>query len=164
MTIPSFSRWMYRGRRPNWLAKIMNNFSAMISSWGVAPNNMVALEVIGRKSGRVLSLPLVMVVIDGERYLVSMLGEDVQWVHNVRAAGGKVVLRSGNREEAQLEEIPVGQRAPIIKAYLPLAPGAQPHIAIKKDAPLAEFEKIAAAYPVFRVVSPTTAQPSQEDR
>jgi deazaflavin-dependent oxidoreductase (nitroreductase family) len=158
MTIPSFNRWMYRGHKPNRIAKFMNWVTAVISSWGVAPNYMVTLEVVGRKSGRTVSLPLVMVVINGERYLVSMLGEDVQWVHNVRAAGGKVVIRSGKHEEVQLEEIPVEQRAPILKAYLPIAPGAQPHIAIKKDAPLAEFEKIAATLPVFRVASSSVIQ------
>jgi hypothetical protein len=39
-----------------------------------------------------------------------------------------------------------------LKVYLERAPGARPHIAIDKDAPLSEFEKIAPALPVFRVV------------
>jgi hypothetical protein len=82
-----------------------------------------------------------------------MLGEDAQWVRNVRAAGGKVVLRSGGHENVQLEEIPADQRAPLLKAYLHAAPGARPHVPVDMDAPLAEFEKIAAVYPVFRVVS-----------
>ena len=72
---------------------------------------------------------------------------------NVRAAGGKAVLRQGGREEVRLEELPVAQRAPILKAYLQAAPGARPHVPVDKDAPLAEFEKIAAEFPVFRVTS-----------
>lgn len=76
----------------------------------------------------------------------------------VRAAGGRAVLRSGDREDIRLEEIPVDQRAPILRAYLQRAPGARPHVPVKKDAPLAEFERIAAAYPVFRIVSNTTVQ------
>jgi len=146
-----FTRWMYRGQRPNWIARIMNRASAVVASSGVS--RMVTLEVAGRKSGRIASLPLVMAVVDGERYLVSMLGEDVQWVWNVRAAGGRAVLRSGGREEIQLEEIPTAERAPILKAYLQRAPGARPHVPVNKDAPLAEFEKIAAAFPVFRIAS-----------
>jgi len=97
-----------------------------------------------------------MVIADGQRYLVSMLGDNVQWVHNVRAAGGKAVLRSGGREEVQLEEVPTDQRAPILKAYVQRAPGAQPHIPVNKDAAFAEFEKIAAAFPVFRLASNKT--------
>jgi hypothetical protein len=103
-----------------------------------------------------MSLPLVMAVADGQRYFVSMLGDKVQWVENVRAAGGRAVLRSGGREEIQLEEIPADQRAPILRAYLQRAPGARPHVPVNKDAPLAEFQRIAAAFPVFRLYSNKT--------
>jgi len=146
-------QWLYRGQRPNWIAKMLNRGWAFLASRRVASNDLVALEVTGRKSGRIVSFPLVMATLDGERYLVSMLGENTQWVLNVRAAGGKAVLRRGGREEVQLEEVPANLRAPILKAYLQIATGAQPHIPVNKDAPLSEFEKIAAAIPVFRLSS-----------
>ena len=146
-------QWLYRGQRPGWIAKIFNRMWAIKASRNALPNGLVALEVIGRKSGRIVSFPLVMVTVDGQRYLVSMLGDSAQWVRNVRAAGGKAVLRSGGREDGQLEEIPVAQRAPILKAYLQVASGARPHIPVDKDAPIIEFEKIAAEFPVFRLAS-----------
>jgi hypothetical protein len=114
-------------------------------------NGLIALEVVGRKSGRIVSFPLVMVKIDGNRYVASMLGDNTQWVRNVRASNGKAVLRSGGFEEVHLVELPAQERAPILKAYLEAADGARPHIPVHKDAPVAEFEKIAADYPVFRV-------------
>jgi len=153
MTLNDFTRWLYRGQRPNWIARILNRATAAVASSGVTANYMETLEVTGRKSGRTFSLPVVLAVVDGQRYLVSMLGENVQWVHNVRAAGGRAVLRSGGREEVQLEEVPADQRAPILRAYLQRAPGARPHVPVNKDAPLAEFEKIAASFPVFRLAS-----------
>src|SRR5574341_1980200 len=153
MTLGDFYRWLYRGQRPNWIARILNRALAAVGSSGVASNYLVTLEVTGRKSGRVASLPLVMVVVDGQRYLVSMLGENVHWVHNVRAAGGRAVLRSGGREKIQLEEVPTDRRAPILRAYLQRAPGARPHVPVNKDAALAEFQKIAAAFPIFRLSS-----------
>jgi deazaflavin-dependent oxidoreductase (nitroreductase family) len=131
----------------------------VVASSGVASNYMVTLEVTGRKSGRAVSLPVVAAIVDGQRYLVSMLGENVQWVHNVRAAGGRAVLRSGDREEVHLEEVPADQRAPILRAYLQRAPGARPHVPVNKDAPLAEFAKVATAFPVFRVVRNVQAHP-----
>ena len=149
-------QWLYRGQRPSWIAKIFNRMWAISASRKTMSNGLVALEVIGRKSGRVVSFPLVMVTMDGQRYLASMLGDNVQWVRNVRAAGGKAVLRSGGREAVRLEEISVDQRAPILKAYLQVASGARPHVPVNKDAPLAEFEKIAAAHPVFRLTSHQT--------
>jgi deazaflavin-dependent oxidoreductase (nitroreductase family) len=155
MTKTSFKQWLYRGQHPNWIARALNRFWAVVHALGVAPNYLVTLEVTGRKSGQVVSLPLVMAVVNGQRYLVSMLGENAQWVLNVRAAGGKAVLRCGGREDVQLEEVPTDQRAPILRAYLQRAPGARPHVPVNKDAALVEFEKIADAFPVFRVVRNT---------
>jgi deazaflavin-dependent oxidoreductase (nitroreductase family) len=152
----AFRRWSYRGKRPNWMARILNKAWAIVVSTGVASKDYVTLEVTGRKSGRIISFPLVMVVVDGQRYLVSMLGDNTQWVRNIRASGGTAVLRNGGREDVQLDEIPTDQRAPILKAYLQIATGARPHIPVDKDAPLAEFEKIAAEYPVFLLASHQT--------
>ena len=153
MTSGGFARWLYRGPRPNWIARILNRASAAVGSAGVAPNYLVTLEVVGRTSGQTVSLPVVIAVVDGQRYLVSMLGEKANWVRNIRAAGGRAVLRSGGREKVQLEEIAVERRAPILRAYLQRAPGARPHIPVKKDAALADFDRIAAAFPVFRIAS-----------
>lgn len=158
--LAEFKRWLYRGQRPGWIANALNRMWAWVGASGVAANYLVALEVVGRNSGRRLSLPVVVTVVEGQRYLVSMLGNDGQWVRNVRAAGGKATLCSGGREEIQLKEVPIAQRAPIIKAYLQRAPGARPHVPVDKDAPLAEFERIAAAFPVFRIVSLKTARPA----
>jgi F420H(2)-dependent quinone reductase len=135
----------------------MNRTWATVSASGVvAKFGAVTLDVVGRTSGRTVSLPLVLVTVNGQRYLVSMLGDDVQWVKNVRAAGGRAVLRSGGREEIRLDEVPAEQRAPILQVYLQHAPGARPHIPVDKDAPLSDFERVAPAYPVFRVTAPTS--------
>ena len=160
MSRGDFTRWLYRGKRPNWIARIANRATAAVASTGVAHDYLVTLEVTGRKSGQTFSLPVVVAIVEGERYLVSMLGENVSWVQNVRAAGGRAVLRSGGREEIQLEEVPANQRASVLKAYLQRAPGARPHVPVNKDATLAEFQKFAAAFPVFRIVSRTTGQPT----
>ena len=142
---------MYRGGHPNQLTKIINKGWAIIHSMGIFPNQLVTLEVVGRQSGKTISFPLAMVVMNGERYLVSMLGEEANWVLNVKAAGGKAKLMHGISEQVLLTEVDVSQRAPILKAYLQLAPGARPHIPISKDAPVSEFEKITSKYPVFRL-------------
>ena len=148
-----FKRWLYRGGRPNRFARVLNRAWAVVFARGIARDHLVTLEVTGRRSGRPISLPLVMAIVDGRRYLVSMLGENATWVLNVRAAGGKAVLHHGPREEVRLEEVPAGERAPVLKAYLQRAPGARPHVAVDKDASLSEFERIAATIPVFRVLA-----------
>jgi deazaflavin-dependent oxidoreductase (nitroreductase family) len=152
-TLMNLKKWLYRGGRPNRVASVVNRCWAAVHALGVAPNYLVTLEVRGRRSGRLIRLPLVMVAVEGERFLVSMLGAEVDWVRNVKAAGGNVTLRHGQREEVHLEEVAADQRAPVLKAYLKLAPGARPHLPIHKDAPLSEFEQLSTQFPVFRVES-----------
>jgi deazaflavin-dependent oxidoreductase (nitroreductase family) len=79
--------------------------------------HVVTLEVRGRRTGRLLSFPVVVADYDGERYLVAMLGENANWVRNVRAAKGQAVLRHGRREAVRLEEVNASARAPILQRY-----------------------------------------------
>ncbi|WP_227375944.1 nitroreductase/quinone reductase family protein [Haladaptatus halobius] len=150
-------KWLYRGGRPNRIARLADRFTAALSARGVGPDYLVTLEVPGRKSGRTVSLPLVVADVGGERYLVSMLGEGANWVRNVRAVEGEAVLRHGRREEVRLEEVAPERRAPVLKAYLGRAPNARVHIPVNKDAPLEEFEEVAGRYPVFRIAPRTKA-------
>jgi deazaflavin-dependent oxidoreductase (nitroreductase family) len=139
------------------LARFIDRGGAVVYVLGVAPDYKVSLEVPGRKSGRIFRLPLVMVVVDGERYLVSMLGEDVNWVRNVKAAGGRVTIRHGRSEDVKLEEVVTEYRALVLKEYLDRAPNARAHLPVHKDAPLADFERVSSRFPVFRVVSDEAA-------
>ena len=147
----SLKRWFYRGGRPNWVARALDRCTAALYALGVAPNYLVTLEVRGRCSDRTIALPLVMVVVGDERYVVSMLGENANWVRNVRAVGGEVAIRHGRREEVCLEEVAVDRRAPVLKAYLRRAPNARAHLPVSKDAPLAEFGRVTSRFPVFQV-------------
>jgi hypothetical protein len=104
-------------------------------------------------AGRSISIPLVVADYEGDRYLVAMLGEGVNWVANVRAAGGHAVLRHGRREDIRLEEVDPNIRGPILRRYLQLSPGARAHIAVDPAAPLEEFNAVAAKYPVFLIRS-----------
>jgi hypothetical protein len=148
----TLTKWLYRGGHPSRLAAAFNWCSARVHALGVAPNYLVTLEVRGRRSGRTISLPLVMVFIEGQRYLLSMLRANVDWVRNVKAAGGNVTLRHEVREQVHLEEIALERRAPVLQAYLKRAPGARPHLPVNKDPPLSEFERVSAQFPMFQVV------------
>ncbi len=148
-----FKRWLYKGGRPNALARALNAGWAAIHSLGVAPDYLVTLVVKGARSGRNIAFPLAMVKLDGERYLVSMLGKETAWVRNVGAADGYAVLRHGRTERVRLVPVSIEERAPILKRYLELAPGARPHIPVDKDAPLEAFAAIAPDFPVYRVTN-----------
>ena len=150
-TYGDYLRWLYRGGRPSRFAQMQNRLSAVAFSAGLMPSRAGALEVRGRRSGKVVSLPVVIADYEGERYLVSMLGSDANWVRNLEADGGRAELRHGRRESVSLVEVDPALRAPILRRYLAVAPGARPHIPVDRKAPLRDFEAIAADYPVFRI-------------
>ena len=80
-----------------------------------------------------------------------MLGENVNWVRNVRAAGGDAELRHGRRESVRLVEVPTDEKPAILRRYLDVAPGARPHVPVDRRAPRQAFEQIAPRIPVFRI-------------
>jgi deazaflavin-dependent oxidoreductase (nitroreductase family) len=114
---------------------------------------VASLEVKGRRSGRAISSPVVIADWEGGEYLVSMLGEQANWVKNVRAAGGVAVVRRGRRENVTLEEVDVADRAPIIRRYAAVAPGGRPHLGLRRDASLEDCDALAPTAPVFRITS-----------
>jgi hypothetical protein len=152
-----YHQWMYRGGRPNRWARPQNALSAFLFAKGLLGAERVAtMEVPGRRTGRLVSFPLVVTDYEGHRYLVAMLGKNANWVRNVRAADGQAVLRHGRRETVYLVEVDPSDRAPILRRYLAIAPGARPHFPIDQGAPVAEFARIAPGIPVFRITDPET--------
>jgi hypothetical protein len=144
-------RAMYTGGHGNRTARRFARFWGAVQGMGLLPRRWVTLEVPGRNSGRTTRFPLGMADWQGQWFLVSMLGDQCNWVRNVRANDGRVVLRHRRRRACQLVEVPVDERPPIIKRYLQKVPGGRPHIPVDRDAPVADFVAIAAQYPVFRV-------------
>lgn len=149
--IRAFKRWQYRGGRPRRWARIENRLWAVAFAAGIMSRRAAALEVRGRKSGRLISFPVAVAEYQGERYLVAMLGEKTNWVRNARAADGRAVLRHGRREEVRLVADCSDRRAAILRRYLEVAPGARPHFPVDRHAPPEDFERIAGRYPVFRI-------------
>jgi deazaflavin-dependent oxidoreductase (nitroreductase family) len=157
-----YLRWLYRDGRPNWFARSQNRLSAIAFAAGVLPRRVGTLEVRGRRSGEPVSFPVVIADYKGERYLVSMLGARSNWVRNVEASGGEAVLRHGRRELVALVEVEPDERAPILRRYLAVAPGARPHIPVARTAPLEDFAHVAPDYPVYRLEprsEPTNGSP-----
>jgi deazaflavin-dependent oxidoreductase (nitroreductase family) len=129
---------------------------------GLNPSQVVTLEVPGRRSGVIRRTSLLLAEHDGTYYLVALAGES-QWVRNVRAAGGRVVLaRRRQRHAATLVEVPTQDRAPVIRAYMlrwgrrpgsaQVAREAGTYFGVGRDPTLAELASVADRYPVFRVV------------
>ena len=148
---PDELRQMYRGGRGDATARRFARLWAVVFGLGLMPRRWVTLEVPGRRSGRTTRFPLGMADWHGGWYLVPMLGGGCNWVRNVRAADGRVVIRRRRSRPCRLVELPVDERPAILQRYLAQVPGARPHVPVEPDAPLAEFRRIAPDYPVFGV-------------
>jgi len=108
---------MHQGRylKPSWLISRVAN--PLLMWFGAAPT----LQVQGRKTGRWRSVPVNILELDRERYLVAPRGE-TDWVRNLRAAGGGQ-LQYGRRTEPFTEpftaaEVPDEEKPRVIEAYL----------------------------------------------
>ena len=153
-------------RRPPTAYRRAQVIAPSMVARGLGPGCAVVLEVPGRTSGVMRRTTLVRVDLDGEQYLVSLAG-DSGWVRNVRAAGGRAVLGRRQRRAVTLVEVPLSERAPVIRAYL-LRAGrhagesavtneARYYFGVSADPSLEEIARVVTYYPVFRVVPGWTA-------
>jgi hypothetical protein len=94
---------------------------------------------------------VVILTVEGKRYLVSMLGPGSDWVKNVEAAHGEAVILHGRRHRVRLMTVPSEQRAPVLREYVRIASSGRRHFPISVGAPLSDFDAVAARYPVYRI-------------
>jgi deazaflavin-dependent oxidoreductase (nitroreductase family) len=119
---------------------------------GVPAGGNVLLTVSGRKSGLPRATPVTILEWNGGRYLQSPFGE-VDWVRNLRAAGGGTLTR-GRRDEA-IAVVPVEppEAAQVYKSTFASYPALiKRRFDVTADSSLADFEREAARHPMFRIV------------
>jgi hypothetical protein len=146
-----YLRYFYRDWRPTPVGRAWSRAFAWLSGLGLTPSFLINLQVRSRADGRLLPTILVAANHQGRRYLVSMLGNESEWVQNLRAAGGHAFVKRGRALPVMLTEIPPGERAPILKSWCQIATSGRNHLPVSPDAPLSAFEAISADYPVFRI-------------
>ena len=113
--------------------------------------NEIAIEAPGRTSGKQRRAVVLVADHEGQRYIVSMLGERCDWLRNIRANGYRADLRRRRaRIPLRFFEVPEQERAPIIRAWAKRAVGGRHMLEVDVDAPLSEFEAIAPRVPVLR--------------
>jgi deazaflavin-dependent oxidoreductase (nitroreductase family) len=137
---------------PGWLVRLNVAFLRR----GLRIGSQHLLSVRGRTSGVERVTPVSLVTVDERRYIVAAFA-DADWVKNVRAAGSGSLRRGRTVEAVRLVELPDGERAPVLRAFLVHVRGGVRFF----DSPDPD-EVVASAdrYPVFRV----DAGPSRDPR
>ncbi len=82
---------MAKSYRVNTLARINNTMISSLLRLSIKVWSFSLLTVRGRKSGKPIVTPIAVFVQDQKRYLVAPYGV-VNWVRNLRAAGGEATL------------------------------------------------------------------------
>jgi deazaflavin-dependent oxidoreductase (nitroreductase family) len=110
----STARYVAPGR---FTARVFNPFIAWLTRRGLSVAGSRVLEVRGRTTGALRSVPVNLLTVDGVRYLVAPRGE-TQWVRNLRAAG-EGTLRVGRRTEAfAAVELADADKPAVLRRYL----------------------------------------------
>jgi deazaflavin-dependent oxidoreductase (nitroreductase family) len=140
--------------RPGWFTRnVFNRIVAGLTRLGVSVLGSRVLEVPGRNSGEPRRVPVNLLTLDGERYLVAPRGE-TQWVRNLRANGGEGTLLLGRRREPFVAtELDDAEKPPVLREYLKrwkVEVGVF-FEGIGADASDEELRRIAPGYPVFRL-------------
>ncbi len=98
--------------------KIVNPLTVAMTRLGLSVWGSRILEVPGRSSGLPRRVPVNLLELDGNQYLVSARGEG-EWVKNVRANGGRLALILGRRrQELGARELSDTEKSPVLRAYL----------------------------------------------
>lgn len=146
-------------RRPGRATRLANHLVALLTRAGISVLGSRVLETRGRRSGLPRRAPVNLLAVDGAPYLVSPRGE-TDWVRNVRAAGGSLVLVLGRRRTAYTAtELTGDDRLSLLRAYLrrwSFEVGAF-FEGVGADSGDDELRAVADRHPVFALSTATSA-------
>lgn len=133
-----------------WWLKPANRVIMALNRLGLALGTQHVLSIPGRKTGKLRSTPVSLLTVNGRRYIATV-GE-THWVKNARAAGWGFLSRGRKKERVALVELPVEERAPILRAFPHQVPHGVPffQMALGLSNDPEAFAAAAAQCPVFR--------------
>jgi deazaflavin-dependent oxidoreductase (nitroreductase family) len=138
---------------PDWFTRnVFNRAVAGLTRLGISVWGSRILEVRGRKTGEPRRVPVNVLHLEGERYLVAPRGH-TQWVRNLRVAGEAHLLLGRGRERIRAVEVADADKVAILRAYLQRWKWevGQFFGGVGPEDPTDELQRIAPDHPVFRI-------------
>jgi hypothetical protein len=91
--------------RPNWVTRnVLNPVVHGLTALGLSVYGSRVLAVRGRRSGEWRTVPINLLELDGERYLVAPRGQ-TEWVKNIRVSGAGELRIGARREPVRVTEL-----------------------------------------------------------
>ena len=108
------------------------------------------LTVPGRRTGKLWSTPVSLVMLDGARFAVAPYG-DRNWVKNARTAGWVVLQRGRKRERVEAEELGPAEAVPVLREYYRRSTVTHSFFDVSLDSAYEAWLAEAPRHPVFRL-------------
>jgi deazaflavin-dependent oxidoreductase (nitroreductase family) len=138
--------------KPTLIENLFGRAIGALLRLGVGPAHMRVLEVRGRKSGILYTLPVDPLQYDGKLYLVAPRGR-TQWVRNVEASGEVTLRRGSTVERYGVRALTDAEKPPILKAYLyGFRREVQRFFPVAAGSPLDAFAPLSPRYPAFELL------------
>jgi deazaflavin-dependent oxidoreductase (nitroreductase family) len=138
-------------QRPTFVERLINRGIGALVGLGIGLPHMRVLEVRGRKSGKLYSLPVDLLSDGGKLYLVAPRGY-TEWVRNAEVAREVTLRRGGRAERYRLRALPDAEKPPILKAYLDgFRREVQRYFPVPAGSPPEALVPHAPRYPAFEL-------------
>jgi hypothetical protein len=123
----------------------------MMARLGVGASYRYVLGVHGRKTGRTHSIPVDVMELDGQKWLVAPYGIS-NWVRNVRVSGEVTLMRGGRTETFKTEGAGPPEAIPVLRKYMAEVPVTRPYFDAAPDSPDDAIAAELPRHPVFRLI------------
>lgn len=140
-------------RQPGWFTKrVFNGVVAGATRAGISIWGSRVLRVKGRATGQWRSVPVNLLTLGSDRYLVAPRGE-TEWVRNLRVAGGGELVLGRRTEPFTAVELSDDEKRDVLRGYLKRwkAEVGVFFDGVSGDSPEEELIRISPKHPVFRV-------------
>ena len=137
---------------PTAAERIFNRAFGLLIGLGLGLRHNYLLQVRGRTTGRVYSMPVNVLEWNDKRWLVAGRGR-TQWVRNAEVAG-EVLLRKGWRtQRCRMRLVPDSEKPEILSAYLDrFKLTVQRYFPVRAGSAPEAFGELVGRYPVFELV------------
>ena len=137
--------------KPSATEQFFNRAFGFLIGLGIGPSYCYLLQVRGRKTGKLYSTPVNLMMIDGKHLLVAPRGR-TQWVRNAEATGEITLKRGSYRKRFHLRAIDSPAKLSVLKQYLDQFRSAvQRYFTVPAGSPAEAFAEVAEGYPVFEL-------------
>ena len=149
---------------PSPVERFFSRVFGILVGLGLGLPHNYQLQVRGRRSGRLYSTPVDVLIHGGRRFLVAGRGE-TQWVRNARVTGQVTLRKRGRREELRVRALPDVEKPEVLKAYLDrFKLTVQRYFLLQAGSPAGAFAPLAARYPVFELIPAPRIEPEEPVR